>query len=111
MASEVKTNGTTAEYSPNKPRKGSNASNGDEKYTKKDQEGDEERVPLKAISDRDGDVEKSVPVASFDEEEEAVANEDQQDGVQVKNGKKKKNKDKDKVMKEKKTSSGKGEGA
>lgn len=92
MATEPKTNGATVEYSPKKVEL-LNGSNGDEakreKYTKKDQDGDEERVPLNAPVD----VEKCVPVATLDIAEE---DQDTRDCVSLKSEKKKKKKKTDK---------------
>lgn len=98
MATELKTNGTAAEYSPNKTEQISqqNGSNGEERYTKRrdqDAEGDEETVPLRAAVD----VEKSVPVATMDEDNDDQV--DTNDGVSLSGRKSKK-----KTKKEKKDS-------
>lgn len=98
MATELKTNGTAAEYSPNKTEQISqqNGSNGEERYTKRkdqDAEGDEETVPLRAAVD----VENAVPVASMDEDNDDQV--DTNDGVSLSGKKSKK-----KTKKEKKDS-------
>lgn len=97
MATELKTNGGT-EYSPSKTelQNGQTGSgNGEtrqEKYTRKDNEEDEdgERVPLKLKIPLDGDVEKAeAPVANTDEDDQ-----DTRDSVSLKSGKKAKKKKK-----------------
>lgn len=86
MATELQTNGTTAEYSPRKEQQQNGNGNGsEEKYTKKDQDRDEERVPLTTTVD----VEKSVPVAKVDDDEL-----DSMDSVSLSGMKEKKNKKK-----------------
>lgn len=82
MATELKTNGTAAEYSPTKMEM-QNGRGSEEKYTKVDKEGEEERVPLKESVD----VEKAVPVATIDEDDQDV-----KDSVSLKSGKKEKKK-------------------
>lgn len=93
MAAELKTNGTTAEYSPKKTESLLNGSNGEEKekYTKKDLDADEERVPLRGGAGVD--VEKSMPLASLDEVDDQEH--DTRDSVTLSNGKKQKKKKKE----------------
>lgn len=67
MATELKkNNGTPAEYSPKKRETG----NGEEiaineKYTKRDTDGDEERIPLRGS----GDAEQGMPAAALEEDD------------------------------------------
>lgn len=84
MATELKTNGAAAEYSPNKSEllNGGGNSGDDghkERYTKKDVEGEEERIPLKSPID----AEKAAQT------DDAGA-EDVKDSVSLSSGKKKK---------------------
>lgn len=88
MATELKTNGAAAEYSPNKTEHLNGAGGGNlgedgatEKYTKKEDDGDDERIPLKSSRD----PEKATPV----EEDEDV-----KDSTSLSSGQKKSKKDK-----------------
>lgn len=85
MATELKTNGTAAEYSPKKRETLLNGNGEDmaknEKYTKRNIDGDEERIPLRGA----GDVEQGAPVAALEEDDQ-----DTRDSVSTKRSPKKK---------------------